>query len=398
MAITRVSTINELKQLFTEILINKSSKVSKVSNQSVFNGIAFGVAKVAQKALKDVAIVESNLFPDSAFGVTLDAVAENYGIAARLGASESSTYVRVVGDSGTVYTAGVQIFSGSGINFDLEENLTLGAEGYGYAKIRSQPSGSQTNVPALAINTVSPVPVGHKFVSNEYAALYGRDLEDDRLFRLRIKDAGNLASRGTLAYITQTFIKINSNVLEVRYQGLNDLSQPTLAVVTQNGIDLTTNELDDLKSRAEEFLNLVDLNPLTGVANIEIKNIEYEAIDISARVQLNPLADPDTVRQDLQISISKYLDFRFWEPGSRFEWDDVLQLVKDHPSIEYVPDTFFFPNQDIDTDPVKLPRIRGFLLLDLQGNIISNNSNTLNPIYYPVQTDFSFQATVLSSI
>ena len=398
MAITRLSTVNELKQIFIELFVNKTSKATKISNQSTVNAIAFGIAKTAQKALKDIAITESRQFPDSAFGISLNAVAENYGIASRFGASESSTYLRIVADEGTVYTVGTHVFSGSGISFDLEENLTIGSVGFGYAKVRSQTTGTRSNVPALSINSVSPVPSGHKFTVNEYGALYGRDVESDRLFRLRIKNGGNLAARGTLEYINQTFIRINPNVLQVRYQGINDSGQPTIAVVTQNGINLTDSELDELKSRSEEFLSLTDLNPLTGVPNIEIKNIEYETIDISCRVQIDPSSNADTVRQDLQISISKYLDFRFWEPGARFEWDDVLQIIKDHTQVRYVPDTFFFPNNDIVTDITKLPRLRGFLLLDINGDIISDAGNNLNPIYYPVNADFSFQSTILSSI
>ena len=397
--ITRLSTINELKQIFVELLINKSSKVTKVSNQSVFNGVAFGVAKIAQKALKDIAICESHQFPDSAFGITLDTVADNYGIASRFGASGSSTYVRIVADPGTSYIAGTHVWSGAGESFDLEQDLTVGSEGYAYAKIRSQSTGVRTNVSALQINSVDPIPANHKYTTNEYAALYGRNQESDIDFRQRIKDAGNLASRGTLAHLTQVFQKINSNVLELRYQGYNSLSQPTIAVVTQNGIDLSSQEIDELRIRAEEYLSLVDLSILLGTPNFSIVNIDYQAIDISVRVKINLAADVDTVREDIQISISKYLDFRRWTPGSIFEWDDVLQIVKDHSDIEYVPDTYFFPNQDIVTDQNKLPRLRGFLLLDIDGNILSSSSNsTLNPIYYPALKDFSFHATILASI
>jgi len=399
MAVTRVSTVNELKQIFTEILINKSSKITKISNQSVLNGIAFGVAKIAQKALKDIAIVESHLFPDSAYGITLDTVADNYGISSRFLDSESSTYIRLVADPGTVYLAGVHIFSGEGVSFDLEEDLTISNHGYGYGKIRSQTTGLKANVPPLTINSINPIPIGHKYSINEYGALYGRDVESDHLFRLRIiKDSGNLTSRGTLAHITQVMNKINNNVLEVRYHGVNQLLQPVLAIITQNGINLNSIELGLLKSRASEFLNLTDLNITGSDPNIELKNISYEPIDLSMRVKINPSADSDNVRKDIQISISKYLDFRYWKPGDRFEWDNVLQLVKDHPDIEYVPDTTFFPNQDIVTDITKVPRIRGFLLLDLNGGIISTSPSIINPVYYPVEADFSFQSTVLSSI
>lgn len=398
MAVTRVTTINELKQIFVEVLLNKTNKVSKVSSQSVLNGVAFGVAKIAQKALKDIAIVESHLFPNTAYGVILNTVAQNYGVAARFGPSESSTFLRLVGDPGVVYTPGTHVFSGGGVEFDLEKEITIGDEGYTYAKVRSKVTGVRANVESGAINSISPVPTGHKYVVNEYRAEFGRDAENDQLLRVRIKNGANLAARGTIEYLTQTFNKINPNILGVRYQGISDVGVPVLVVLTQNGIDLNQSEIDDIKGRSEEFLNLSDINPLTGKSNVEIKNAQYEAIDISFRCDLDSSFNVDTVRQDLQIEISKYLDFRFWIPGSKVEWDDLLQIVKSHVAIKYVPDTQFFPGSDIVTDPLKYPRLRGFLMLNLGGEIIINNSGTINPIYYPATPDFSFQATILSSI
>ena len=49
------NTISFLKNLFIEIFFNKTDKVSDISDNSVVNATAFGIAKIAQKALKDVA-------------------------------------------------------------------------------------------------------------------------------------------------------------------------------------------------------------------------------------------------------------------------------------------------------------------------------------------------------
>ncbi len=397
--ITRVSTITELKQIFGEILMNKTSKVTKIADESVVNGIAYGVAKIAQKALKDIAIVEARIFPDGAYGLYLDTTAANYGVSARFGESGSQTAVRVVGAPGTVYTAGVNVFQGGGVNFDLVSDVTIGVSGYSYAQVSSQTLGASTNVTALSITAVTPVPLGHTFCINEYKALGGRNAEDDNIFRVRIKEGANLAATGTLAHLKQAFLKINSNVLEVYYHGVNALNQAVIAVSTQNGVALTPTELTAIRQRGSEYLSIIDLAPFGGASiNIEIKNIDYEAIDVSLRVELVAGADPDAVRKDLQIAFSKEVDFRFWTPGGRVEWDNLLQIAKDHPGISYVPDTWFFPNNDIIIDPTKLPRFRGFLLLDTSGAIISTAGSALNPIYYPTLADFSFQSTILASI
>lgn len=396
--ITRIQQVPELKQIFIEMLLNKTDKVTKVSDESILNGIAYGIAKIAQKAMKDIGLVETHLFPEFAFGTHLDIISDRLGISDRFGSSRSTTYVRVVGSIGTTYTAGTQVFKGAGKDFELLNTVIIDTAGFSYAKVRSVDYGSASNADPLTINTVSPAPSGHLFCINEFQATGGRNEEGDDLFRRRIVNAGNLASRGTIGYLTQTFMKLNTDILGVHFQGVNELGQPVLAVSTQNGIDLSPVELNTLLERAEEYLNITDFSPLGGTPSVEIKNIEYQPIDISFRVDLEPSATADAVRKDLQRLMSKYFDYRFWEIGSRIEWDDLLQIVKSHPAVRYVPDTFFTPNSDIIGDTTKLPIIRGFLMMDLDGAIIENLTGTLSPIYYPSNPDFSFMATILASI
>ena len=398
--ITRLTPVGELKEIFAEIALNKTDKISKISDHSVFNAIAHGTAKIGQKALKDIALIESLLFPDEAFGSQLDQIAANNGIAPRFGAAQSSTYLRLVGDVGTTYLQGTNTFTGNnGIVFDLEEDVTIGSAGFTYAKVRSQGSGGSTNIDPLTINQVTPVPAGHSYVINEYAATGGRDEESDDIFRRRIKEGPNILATGTLASIEQAFMKINSNILRIFQQGINTSGQVVLAISTQNGINLTSAELDELIDRGEEFFALTDIRSFgstsTGVA---LRNIQWQPIDISFRVELLPSYNPDDVRREIQIKLQKELDYRFWQAGDKVEWDNLLEIVKSTQGVKYVPDNFFFPNVDIAIDVNKLPRIRGFLMLDTNGNILANLTGTLSPTFYPQQADFSFQQTVLRSI
>jgi len=394
--ITRVSTINELKRIYAEVLLNKTGKITKVSDESIVNGVAYGVAKIAQKAMKDIAIVESHLFPDYAYGRHLDDIAQKNGIAPRFGTSGSSTYLRLVAAPNTLYQAGVNNFIGDGVTFELTEDVTVGDEGYIYAKVRSQSVGSRTNLSSLTINRVTPEPSGHIFVTNEYEARGGRDAEDDTMFRLRIKRGANVAAAGTLAYITQTFMSINNNILNVYSYGVNDQNQSVLAIATQNGADLTQNEMNEIMDQAKSYLGLTEYNSVTNNSiGVELRNVEYQPIDISFRAELIQTTNVDEIRKDIQTQISKYLDFRFWKPSQKVEWDILLQVVRDHPNVKYVADSFFYPNRDVEIQHGKLPRIRGFAMLDLDGNLIEDNSNTLNPVFYPNTIDFNFQQTVL---
>lgn len=398
--ITRISTIEELKSLYGEILFNKTNKISKIADNSVVNGVAFGVAKIAQKALKDIALVEAHLMPDSAYGTYLDQVADKLGIAGRFGPSQSSMYVRVVADPGTTYVAGTHTFTGShGLTFNIEQTTTIGPHGFDYIKVRSVDVGSRMNVDALTTTTITPQLTGHKYCINEYRAEGGRDIEDDRDFRIRIKDGANLAASGTLAKITQVFQKINPNVLKVFYQGFDLNGKVNIAIATVNGINLTQTELDDLLNRGQDYFNLSELAQW-GTQSIQVilKNIVWQPIDISFRVELFANYNPDNVRRDMQLAISKYLDFRYWQPFQKVEWDELLSIVKKIPGVKYVPDTTFIPNIDVIVDIDKLPRLRGFLMLNTQGGVLENVAGTLNPVYYPNEPDFSYQHTILTKI
>lgn len=398
---TRLTGREELKRIFVETFLNKTTKVTKVSDHSVMSGVGYGVATIASRALKDIALVESGLFPDLAVGSELDKIASNYGVAPRFGSSGSSTYIRIFADPGTFYEGGITIFNtSSGIEFLLNENVIVGDSGIAYALISSLSEGAETNVESGSINQLGTVPDGHQNVVNEYAAFGGRDSEDDDLFRQRIKEGSNLLAKGTISYIEQVFNKINNNVLRVFYQGNNDQGQTILSISTQNGVELNQAELDELLEQGEEFFSLTELRPV-GTQNygLVLRNIEYQPIDISFRVDLLQDFNPDLIRKEIQVGIQNLIDYRVWRPGiDKFEWDDALSVVKNTRGVRSAPDQFFFPRVDIKVDKNKLPRVRGFLMLDLEGSVIADIQGGFNPTFYPAKADFSFQQTVLSEI
>ncbi len=398
--ITKITTVDELKQIFTEILLNKTSAVTKISDGSAVNGVAFGAAKIGQKTMKDVAVLEAHLFTDSGFGDTLDRSARLNGVSERFGARQSSTYMRVEGDVGTTYLPQTNTFvSTGGVIFDIVNQYTIGVFGYGYVKVRSRTTGSNTNVPALSINTITNPPSGHNYCVNDYQALYGSDFENDDEFRKRSQDGPNSLARGTIAMIEQCFQKINNNVLRVFYSGIDSNSRVILSILTENGIDLTSEEINDVLIRGEKFFNLTEMRPVSyNGFGVTIQNVLFQPIDISMRIDIERSYNVDQVRIDMQTRINKYLDYRYWRVGQKVEWDNLLEIVKHTDGVKYVNDSFFFPNNDIAIDVYKLPRIRGFQMLDLNGNLIKDIQGVLNPVFYPNEIDFMYQASVLRSI
>ena len=393
--ITKTSaTITNLKNLFIEMFLDKTAKVSNVADGSVVNATAFGVAKVAQKAMKDIAIKEAQIFPDTATGVYLDKAAALYGVSPRKGALGSSTYIRVSADPGTVYDTSVTFVNKNGIRFQVDEALTVGESGYGYVKVRSINAGYSTNVPPNSITNVSPQPQGHIECTNEYYAIGGRDSEDDETFRIRIKNNLNILSKNTIEYWTQTLSNIDDRVLKVMSAGLDEKGIYNLYVVSQNGIFFTEEELDTLLESAQGYFGISELNIEGKVVGIGIKNIDWFYVGsergLDFRVQLQPDYDVSTVRQNIQVNLTKYLDFRFWTPGKIVEWDDLLDIVKKTDGVKYVPDEYFFPYYDQQVPANQLPRVRGFVMRDQDGNILYDSDSNLSPLFYPSESEDLF--------
>lgn len=393
--ITKTSaTITNLKNLFIEMFLDKTAKVSNVADGSVVNATAFGVAKVAQKAIKDIAIKEAQIFPDTATGAYLDKAAALYGVSPRKGALGSSTYIRVSANPGTVYDTSVTFVNKNGIRFQVDEALTVGESGYGYVKVRSINAGYSTNVPPNSITNVSPQPQGHIECTNEYYAIGGRDSEDDETFRIRIKNNLNILSKNTIEYWTQTLNNIDDRVLKVMTAGLDEKGIYNLYVVSQNGIFFTEEELDTLLESAQGYFGISELNIEGKAVGIGIKNIDWFYVGsergLDFRVQLQPDYDVATVRQNIQINLTKYLDFRFWTPGKIVEWDDLLDIVKKTDGVKYVPDEYFFPYYDQQVPANQLPRIRGFVMRDQDGNVLYDSDSNLSPLFYPAEPEDLF--------
>ena len=386
--ITKVSnTIANLKNLWIEMFLNKTDKVSNIADGSVLNAVAFGTAKVAQKAIKDIAIVEAQIFPTSATGTYLDKSAALFGVSPRKQALGSSTYIRVYAEPGTLYEVGTTFISKNGIRFVVDKPFTVDNSGYGYVSVRSVITGSATNVEANSITQVSPRPLTHIECTNEYAAIGGRDYEDDETFRNRIINYNNRLSEETVESWTQIFQDLDDRILKVMNVGLGEDGKTHIYLVTQNGSFFTDDELEELLEKATPYFGLTELNLSGESVGIILENAKWMYVGgeqgIDFRVELSPNINIADARKNIQIAMTKYLDFRFWEAGKVVQWDDLLQVVKTAEGVKYVPDEYFFPYFDEEVPLNMLPRIKGFRMRDLEGNILYDSGSSLSNIFYP---------------
>lgn len=109
------------------------------------------------------------------------------------------------------------------------------------------------------------------------------------------------------------------------------------------------------------------------------------------RIEIDPSYDVATVRKNIQVALTKYLDFRFWEAGKIVQWDDLLGIVKNAEGVKYVPDEYFFPYYDQEVPPNQLPRIKGFVMRNLEGIVLYDAGSELSPMFYPAGQEDLFQ-------
>lgn len=403
---TNINTTLDIKSLYLEMLLNKTDKVTKIADHSVLNAHSYGIAKIHQKAMKDSALVESELFPDLAFGSDLDLISLRYGLSQRYMAIGSSVPILLVADFGTKYDKDFNILmTGDGRRFQLSQDITIGRECYAYVIANSLQVGETANIgPGEILKMLNP-PMGHRFVTNESMGVGGRTIETDSTFRNRISEGFNYLATDTLSRLQQIFILLNPNVLDLRKIGRDSKGNVLLAIVTQNGIELTSEELDLLLEESRKFLSITDVkiytNELTGLI---LSNVKYTYIDIDFSVDLNQNADVSNFALRVQIEFLKYFDWRFWDENKKVEWDDLFFIVKSQSEVRYIPDNLFYPSSDIVIQKTTLPRLRGFKIRSLNGNILFDNADILssepnpNAIFYQSHLSENYANAVLSNI
>lgn len=386
---TNVYTVPEIKNLFIESLLSKvDGKITKISDNSVLSGVGYGVAKINQKGMKDSALIESELFPDYAYGEYLDRVGERSGISSRYRNQGSSVYVRLVGTPSSSYSAAACTFySSSGISFKLESNFTMPVSGFGYVLLRSVDVGTTTNVDPNTINKVVGAPAGHEYVINEVAAWGGVDVESDDSFRSRILQNFNNFAFDTLSKLKSVLSKLNPLILDVKKIGVDSFGRTILGLITTNGSSLSSIDLAGLIDKSKYYLSLEEqgfTGDLRSDPNLVLQNIPYQYIGLDFRVELKSNTVLSDFRKKIQIQISKYLDFRTWT-ASRVEWEELLYIIRSQEEVSILPEQFFAPHSDILLSNSSLPRLQGFVMRNLEGDVVLDGGNNIVPVYYTEQ-------------
>jgi len=388
--------LQDIEEMFFALTKNAATKVGV---NSTLEGIMYAIAKTGQMVNKDVLnlIADNNI--DLAFGSQLDDIALKNGYGVRYGATGSSTYIFLYATSGTTYLANThQFISLSGEIFALSEDVTIPSNiEFVYAKINSLNQSANTNVPANSITRMNVSLSGHKSCWNDFIATGGRDIENDTDFRNRIKQILNIFAIGTLAQLEQTFNKINNRVLRVYKGGYDNITgRLMLYVSTVNGVDLNNIEIDNILIQSEIFLSMTEQK--TGIT---ILPINYIPLNIEIWLDLVSGADISQFRTNLQKAFQRKYDYRYLNYGDVISRLELMLITQRMNGVKRVLDTKFTINgitQDIIISELQLPRFKSFVLRDLSGTIISDNTiNTDYQMFFQSITNADFQ-TIVSNI
>lgn len=386
-------TDTDREQIMAEIFLSKQNKVTKISTGSVLSAFFSAIARLVGMVEKDIAIYMSRLYPDLAFGAYLDDCAKMFGIPSRFNASPANVYLRLFAAPGTIYSNTIDFRSLTGNTFRLITSQTIPSSGVMYALAISTTAGQAGNVDSFTINSLSPSPSGHIGVLNESMGFGGQDSESDISLRSRIKNTFNIVAKDTVSSLVQACIKINPLIYQVYNNGCTAGGKIDLRVLTSNGTLLTNSQLLLLEQGIRPYLSLRDMSYFNkSNSSVLLSNIDIYHIDISMQIQLTPEANIDKVRRDMQVKVNTHINQFLFKLGT-LQWEDIFALCRSIEGIQYIPIESFSWKEDYPITSPRFPKLRGFVLKDLNNNILSNNQTDFSQLYSSY--DQSYQTIVI---
>lgn len=387
--------VNALRELFFSIT---EGAVSKIGENSVEEGFLYCIAKVGQKINKDVLNLRADINPDLAFGSQLDDYATRNGFPNRFNATGSATNLFINAAVGTVYLANTNKFTANnGEVFVLQNDVTIGSLGFAYPLVASQNTGSNTKVEPNTILKVDPVPTGHIFCTNDFTANGGSDNESDIDFRNRLKQSLNILATGTLAQYEQAFMKINNRVLRLFKGGFDAVTgKLILYVASIDGINFSDAEFDAILVNSDKFLSITEQ-----IKGLILRNMNYLNIDVSMRLELQAGVDIHKVRVLMQRAFQRKYDYRYLNAGDVVSRLQLMLIATKTNYVKRILDNYFYPLTDITIPDFTFVRFRSFVFYDINGNVISDNENSINSQYqmfFANNPDYIFQQSLLTNI
>lgn len=344
------STDSMLLDLIQSLRINTGGQLTKFTKNSVNRGLLYTISRVLAYAKGYITTVEARRFLSSCYGDDLDNYALEYYNVTRRGASGSSAEVFLTAQVGTLYPAGTQFKSLSGITFVLKSDVLVGQSGNAFGCVESQETGTKTKVYANTIQQIVSPPVGHYSVTNLQPALGGYNSESDEDFRTRLYSLAfqvtNDVAKRMESIVYTLFPDVAKCIASVDASG-----STYIGILKNSGADLSSAEIASIKSTLQETLNI------SNTIYFNVENLRKVPVDVSFTATIASNVSFNDVYQEIQEELLSYLDFRFWSATS-VRSEVMVSKLTTIKSILDIELQGFSPLADIETGEVAVPFLR----------------------------------------
>ena len=190
--------------------------------------------------------------PNYATGASLDLLLPLVSMR-RQDAAPSKALLTLGGTPGTVITTSESAIDAKGNIWNIDEEVTLDENGDGEVMATCSVAGA-IDAPIGTINEIYTPIIGWDSVTNEAAAIVGRNVETDDALRLRRKRSVNTQNNGSYDALMRVFlnIEINGEVIDDVRIYVNDTNQTDANGIPGHSICCVLKGLNDYEYRIAE--------------------------------------------------------------------------------------------------------------------------------------------------
>lgn len=272
------------------------NKIEGTFGQDIVEAVAYELA-----VQKDTQIdtLLSRAFVSTAHGDDLDLCGADVGLS-RKQATKSKIDVRITGNPDQVVSTAVKI-SYDNVVFTSTENKTIPSEGYIDVVFQCDTAGILGNIASGTIFDFVGSYYGLKSAVAISKGVGGSDNESDEDYRTRLSaKIRNEASSGNKAHYKQWAESVDGVSKSI-----------ILPLWNGNGTVKVLIATPDKSTPSEELLNKVRAEIANNApigATVTVASVDYVDININANVQLDKSGSPTTVKNELNVFLTRYLD------------------------------------------------------------------------------------------
>ena len=224
--------------------------------------------------------------------------------------------------------------------------------------------GTAGNIDPLAVTALVTPIRGVRAVFNPEPGTGGLDKEDDSDLKNRAMNRPTIANQETHIWIESLAREGNGDVLRALKVTSTTVSTMSAKVLHRNGGTFSTAALTALEAfmadRVRSFMSL------------HLENVTLTAIEVEARITLDPGATLEAIGKSASSTLAAYLDFRKWDWGVLVDEAALAAIVSTTDGVATLETSSFLPASDTLVAADSLPVLVRLSLEDIDSGATWN--------------------------